>query len=117
MEHTWMSEEVRGEIEDLRSRYAFEEDEALAFWHLQQAGRLMNEMRSAELQQEIARGEGRDDEVAFLQTIIPNHAARWHSTVSQHFAALRNVLGERVLRRHFPDGWGRQNWREDAEEG
>jgi hypothetical protein len=125
VEHaTWMNEEIRPEIEDLRGRYGFEEDEALAFWHIRQAGGLMNEMRRSELHQEIARHEGQDDEVAFRQITIAVHTARWHTTVWQHVIALHQVLGNRVLRRHYPEGWGGHDrmWGsleriEDAEEG
>jgi hypothetical protein len=116
VEHDWMNEQVRGEIEDLRQRYGFEEDEAVAFWHLQQAGDLMNKMRSADLLQEINRHEGQDDEAAFRQVIVPNHVARWHSRVGQHFAALNQALGRRVLGRAFPDGWGGQYQSEATEE-
>jgi hypothetical protein len=33
--------------------------------------------------------------------------ARWHANVEQHVWALQRVLAMRVLRRHYPDGWGR----------
>jgi hypothetical protein len=107
MEHAgWMNEQVRGEIDDLQQRYGFEEDEAAAYWHLQLAGQLMNEMRSADLWQEMSRHEGQDDAAGQQQAILLDHTGRWHSRVGQHFAALNQELGRRVLRRTYPDGWG-----------
>src|SRR5215217_9123753 len=40
----WMSEQVAGEIEDLRRRFGFERKEAVAYWHLRHARQLMSEM-------------------------------------------------------------------------
>ena len=40
----WMNEQVRQEIEDLQRTYGFEEQEAIAFWHLGQVRPLMDEM-------------------------------------------------------------------------
>jgi hypothetical protein len=43
--YEWMNEEVRKEIEDLQRTYGFDEDEALAYWHLRHAGTLLLAMR------------------------------------------------------------------------
>jgi hypothetical protein len=45
----WMNDQVREEIEGLRQTHGFEEDEAVAFWQLGQADKLMNEMRRADV--------------------------------------------------------------------
>jgi hypothetical protein len=37
----WMNERVREEIESLQRTYGFEEDEAVAYWHLRHAGHLI----------------------------------------------------------------------------
>jgi hypothetical protein len=117
----WMNEWVRQEIKDLQQTHGFEADEAVAFWHLQEAGTLMNKMRQPDLLKELARQDSRSDQEApqavEQQLVLANHLAQWHSRVSQHFAALNRALGERVLRRDYPDGWGRQYRVEDAEEG
>jgi hypothetical protein len=105
---TWMNAQVRGDIESLQRRYGFEEDEALAFWHISEAGKLMNDMRSADLKEELDRSEGRDDQEARQQAFVLDSTARWHSTVGQHFTALQRVLADRVLRRDYRDGWGRR---------
>jgi hypothetical protein len=102
----WMNEQVREEIEGLKRDYGFEEDEAEAFWHLQQAGKRMNAMWRSDLREEMARYEGRDDEEGQKHAVLLHGAARWHSRALHHFAALRRELGVRVLRRDYPDGWG-----------
>ena len=40
-----MNDQVRKEIEDLQRSYGFDEDEALAYWHLRYAGTLLLAMR------------------------------------------------------------------------
>jgi hypothetical protein len=103
----WINDQVREELTDLRRRYGFEEAEALAFWHLRKAGALMNDMRAADINQDLDRMEaqeqrsGRDGLAALVVDV-----ARWHAVVYQHFAALNRALGQRVLRRNFPEGWG-----------
>ena len=32
--YEWMNDQIRKEIEDLQRTYGFDEDEALAYWHL-----------------------------------------------------------------------------------
>jgi hypothetical protein len=109
-------------LEALQRAYGFEEDEAVAFWHLRRAGSLMNQMRSADLHDELDRHEGQDGQELRQQAILLDSTLRWHSTVGQHFAALIRELGNRVLRRNFPDGWGKRTYGglddlEDEEEG
>jgi hypothetical protein len=36
--YEWMNDQVRKEIEDLQRTHGFDEDEALAYWHLRHAG-------------------------------------------------------------------------------
>jgi hypothetical protein len=55
----WMNDQIRGQIEDLQQTHGFVEEEAVAFWHLSQAGKLMNDMRRADLEEGLERYEGR----------------------------------------------------------
>jgi hypothetical protein len=58
----WMNEQVKQQIEDLRRRFGFEEQEAVAFWHLREARGLIVEMLLAdEGAHESNEGEGEDD--------------------------------------------------------
>jgi hypothetical protein len=118
VEHAeWMNEQVRGEIEALKHNYGFEEDEAIAFWHIQLAGKLMNEMRRADLHKKLDLYEGRDDYGAWQQAALLDHTGQWYSGVHQHFMALRCALGNRVLSRDYPDGWGWSRLDENEEQG
>jgi hypothetical protein len=54
----WMNDRVRGEIESLQRTHGFEEDEALAFWLLQQAEKQMDALRQADVLKEMGRHEG-----------------------------------------------------------
>jgi hypothetical protein len=111
VEHNeWMNDQVREEIEDLQQTHGFEEDEAAAFWHLRQVGKLMNEMRRADLGEDMDRFEGLDDQEMRQQVIFLDSASRWHSTVLLHYTALQRALGHRVLRRSFPEGWARSRY-------
>ena len=102
MEHfEWMNAQVRQEIEDLQRTYGFDEDEALAYWHLRHAGTLLLAMRRTGTSQ--LNGEG--EESARLTRMI-NSRAQIESDVLQHLSALRRELGDRVLRRNYPEGWG-----------
>ena len=101
----WMNDEVREQIENLQRTHGFEEDEAVAFWHLQQAGKQINALWRADLREEMDRYEGRDDKEGQPTTLL-HGTAEWHYRVLQHFAALRREMGARVLRRDYPDGWG-----------
>ena len=102
----WMNDQVRDEIETLRRTHGFEEEEALAFWYLQQAAKHMRALRQEDITQEMHRHEGRPDQLALQHAIVVEHVARWHAGIHQHFIALREALGARVLRRTFPEGWG-----------
>jgi hypothetical protein len=104
----WMNDQVSEEIEDLQQTHGFEEDEASAFWHLREAGRLMNEMRRADRQEEMGRYEGQDDQEMWQQAIFFDNATQWYTNVLQHITALQRALGHRVLRKNLPDGWGRR---------
>ena len=57
MEHyEWMNDQVRKEIEDLQRAYGFDEDEALAYWHLRHAGTLLLAMRRTEAPERAEEG-------------------------------------------------------------
>jgi hypothetical protein len=105
-EADWMNDQLRDEIEALRHAHGFEEEEALAFWYLQQAAKQMHALRQEDITQEMDRHEGRPDQLALQHAIVVEHVAKWHSGIHQHFTALQDALGARVLRRTFPEGWG-----------
>ena len=138
----WMNEQVKQEIEDLRRRFGFEEQEAVAFWHLREARGLIVEMLLADEGahesnegEEEDDGEGEDvilsDSAAFAESIrritesigqvgpdIANSIAfrvETEARILQHFAALHRELGMRVLRRSYPDGWGQEPFVEEEE--
>jgi hypothetical protein len=112
----WMNEQVREEIRELQQRFGFEEREALAFWHFQQAGKLMNEMRHADVLAEIDREERRGQQPAGGQMLgLINDMSVWHTRVSQHLSALNRELGRRVLQRDYPEGWGSKSDDEEDE--
>jgi hypothetical protein len=101
----WMNDQIRDEIETLRRTHGFEE-EAIAFWYLQQAAKQMHALRREDITQEMDRHEGRPDQLALQHAIVVEHVTKWHSGIQQHFTALQDALGARVLRRTFPEGWG-----------
>ena len=58
MEHyEWMNDQLRKEIEDLQHTYGFDEDEALAYWHLRHAGTLLLAMRRTDAPERAEEGE------------------------------------------------------------
>ena len=101
-----MNDRVRGEIESLQRTHGFEEDEALAFWLLQQAEKQMDALRQADVLKEMNRHEGRLDQLALQHAVVLENVARWHAGIHQHFTTLQAALGARVLGRTFPEGWG-----------
>jgi hypothetical protein len=107
----WMTAEVRRQIEDLQRTHGFEVWEAVAYWHLSEARRLM--IRSA-LEDQGERREAREAEHAALPELTGlgrgiadamSFAAESETRISQHFSALYRDLGLRVLRRSYPEGW------------
>ena len=102
MEHyEWMNDQVRQEIEDLQHTYGFDKDEALAYWHLRHAGTLLLAMRRTGAPERSEEGE----ESARLARMIHGRS-QIESNILQHLSALRRELGDRVLRRNYPEGWG-----------
>jgi hypothetical protein len=99
--YEWMNDEVRKEIEDLQRTYGFDEDEELPYWHLRHAGTLLLAMRRTSAP-EIAK-EG--DKSTRLARMIHGRS-RIESSILQHLSALRRELGDRVLRRNYPERWG-----------
>jgi hypothetical protein len=98
--YEWMNDQVRQEIEDLRRTYGFDEDEALAYWHLRHAGTLLLAMRRT-VAAKLA-GEEESDRLARMV----HSTAQIESNVLQPLSVLRRELGDRVLRRNYPEGWG-----------
>ena len=98
--YEWMNDQVRKEIEVLQRTYGFDEDEALAYWHLRHAGTLLLAMRRTE-----ASERAEEEESTRLARMIHGRA-QIESNVLQHLSALRRELGDRVLRRNYPEGWG-----------
>jgi DNA-binding transcriptional regulator/RsmH inhibitor MraZ len=89
----WMSEQVAEEIEDLRRRFGFEGNEAVAFWHLRRARKLMGEMGKTDHFEELDR-EGRSElEADFREFagLIHDISVLGETRVFQHFAALQRV--------------------------
>jgi hypothetical protein len=99
--YEWMNEQVSKEIEDLQRTYGFDEDEALAYWHLRHAGSLLLAMRRTGAPERAEDG----DESARLARMI-NGRSQMEWDMLQHRSALRRELGDRVLRRNYPEGWG-----------
>ena len=113
----WMNEAVRQETEDLQQTHGFEEDEAVAFWHLNQVGQLMGEMWQADFQTWRDRQEQLAERPPGWRLAVREaDVAAWHANVQQHVWSLQRVLALRVLRRNFPDGWEKYG-DEAAEEG
>jgi hypothetical protein len=69
----WMNEQVRDEIETLQRTHGFEEEEAVAFWLLQQAWKQMHTLRRVDIVQETGRHEGRPDQLALQHALVLNH--------------------------------------------
>jgi hypothetical protein len=140
----WMNEQIKQQIEDLRRRFGFEEQEAVAFWHLREARALIVEMLLAdEGAHESNEGEGEEDleeeddtlseRDAFAESIrritesigqvgpdIANSIAfrvESEARILQHFTALHRELGMRVLRRSYPDAWSQPPFFDEEEEG
>lgn len=104
----WMNEQVKGRIEDLRQNYGFEEAEALAFWHLQDAQELITLLRAEDFDRESEKSSfGASDAIMWASSSEAN--------VFQHFEALYRELALRVHARNYPAGWGRETSDEDEE--
>ena len=102
MEHyEWMNDQVRQEIVDLQRTYGFDEDEALAYWHLRHAGTLLLAMRRTGAAKLAGEGEESDRLASMVHS-----TAQIESNVLQPLSVLRRELGDRVLRRNYPEGWG-----------
>jgi hypothetical protein len=99
--YEWMNDQVRQEIEDLQRTYGFDENEALAYWHLRHAGILLLAMRRTAAPELAEEGEE-----SVRQARMINRRAQIESNVLQHLSALCRELGDRVLRRNYPEGWG-----------
>ena len=107
MEHeAWMNEQVRGEISDLRRRFGFEQDEAVAYWHLRQAAELIFALKEVDIAKDLRQEERDTIPYAEASALVSSEVAAIQAGIQQHFTALYRELGVRVLRRNFPEGWG-----------
>ena len=101
MEHyEWMNDQVRQEIEDLQRTYGFDKDEALAYWHLRHAGTLLLAMRRT------GAPEPAEEEESVRLARMVHGRSQIESNIVQRLSALRRELGDRVVRRNYPEGWG-----------
>jgi hypothetical protein len=112
VEHAeWMNAEVREEIEDLQRTHGFEEREAIAYWHLAEARRLMVRWSFEDEETRLANVEEEYGALSAVQRAgremsdSASHAAEVEARIGQHFSALYRELGLRVLRRSYPEGW------------
>ncbi len=79
-------DEERGKIEELMRTRGFEEKEARAYYHLNEAERLFSEIEKSD-------GE-------------PSSTVTYSVWIFPHFLALRNQAARWVVRRDYPEGWG-----------
>lgn len=108
----WMNEQVKGEIEDLRRKFGFEQKEAIAYWHLRRAEWLRGEMDLEDRQQKRESEKEEDDALGYHEWLgktissAADSQARAAEKYGQHFGALYRDLGTRVLKRDYQEGWG-----------
>jgi hypothetical protein len=88
--YEWMNDQLRKEIEDLQRAYGFDEDEALAYWHLRHAGTLLLAMRRTSA---LERAEEVEESVRLARMI--RGRAQIESNILQHLSALRRELARR----------------------
>lgn len=103
-------------LDSIQQRYGFEEREAEAFWHLRTAQRLMLDLAQedmAAMMDKEDRGELQKPESEVGRLIVDT--AVMQDRIGSHFVALERELSQRVLRRNYPEGWGR-NRQPDQEE-
>ena len=89
--------ENRQQVEDLMHLYGLEEKEARAAYHLGIAEELFEELS------EESYGTRGFPSVRGIEAWMHDEM-----DFGDHFHALRNQLARRVLRRDYPDGWGRR---------
>jgi hypothetical protein len=89
-----MNEQVREEIADLRSRFGFEQEEAVACWHLRRAANLMREMWHAGVLEDMEQDERRGEAEARCQIVrLIQELSLWDTRVHQHFSASQRCTG------------------------
>ena len=100
-----MNEPSREYIEDRMRRYGLEEKEALASYHLNRARDLFKELHASDY-----------EEVG--QSYNPMARLMHEMHYGTRFTSLQNMLRQRVLRRDYPEGWGRglRGAREEGED-
>jgi len=103
-------EPPREEIEDLRHRYGYNEDEAEAAYFLREAWDRFTKMYQDEAAFEAVIGEALGTGGGFPRLYAQVFLM---SNVHPHFRALSSLLAKRVLGRDYPHGWGSRPARED----
>lgn len=95
------------QIESLMRSHGFEKQEAAAWYHLERAREILNELEKED--EERTSGGG------FSQTYM--HIYRG-THIQNHVRTLKSFLAQRVLARHYPEGWGGGRQEEaEAEKG
>jgi hypothetical protein len=118
---SWMNNRIRREVENIGQAFGLEGQEAVAFWHLLEARAIMSDFTNEDtdrlkaLQEQEYDAEALEPEERFERVLADNdyYAARFETTIKYPFRALFKVLGDRVLRRQYPDGWGEEFSEED----
>ena len=100
-----MEQNFEREVEDLRRRFGFQDKEAGAFWHLAQAKMLMSDFKREDAHEAIQSSNARDQ--AGFALLNTHEMAKAEASVFSHFLALERELANRVLRRDYPQGWGK----------
>ena len=95
-----MTEPGSDRVREAMERFGYTEKEARAAAHLDDAERLFDELRR--------EYEPEPDLAAIIWAQTHTH---------EHFNALRRRLGVGVLRRDYPEGWGRLDPLEDEDPG
>lgn len=59
---SWLTEKTKGKIEDLQRKFGFEEQEAVAFWHVRRAELMMSALRADDVRKrrEIEKEDDQD---------------------------------------------------------
>jgi hypothetical protein len=99
--YEWINDQLRKEIEDLQRTYGFDEDEALAYWHLRHAGTLLLAMRRTHAPQRSEEGE----ESLRLARMIHGRS-QIESNVLQHLSALRRRIRRSGVAQELPGRMG-----------
>jgi hypothetical protein len=119
----WMSAQVRQELEEYERTHGLVGEEAVAFWHLAEARRLMSGLVIVDTDKLLRHREKKYEaeglNVGELTGRVMADGAFFTSVTQtnlmSHFDALGAVLGRRVLRRSYPE-WNRELSEAEADE-